>query len=69
MPCKVQENAEQRPMAVTLYGLIVPVESIEERWEDEEFWWRDDPVVQVTYQVGRELAIFRNMKLSGWYRR
>ena len=37
MPCKVQENAEQRPVAVTIYGVSVPVESIQERWEDEEF--------------------------------
>ena len=28
MPCKVQEDAEQRPVAVTIYGVRVPVESI-----------------------------------------
>ena len=43
MPCKVQEDAEQRPVAVTVYGVVVPVESIAEQWEDEEFWWRDNP--------------------------
>ena len=72
MPTKVQEDAEQRPVAVTLYGLSVPVESIEERWEDEEFWWRDNPVVRVTYQVtfedGQRLTIFKNMLTGGWYR-
>ena len=70
-PCKVQEDAEQRPVAVALYGVIVPVESIEERWEDQEFWWRDDPVVRVTYQVtledGQRLTIFKNMLTGGWY--
>ncbi len=72
MPTKVQEDAEQRPVTVTLYRVVVPVESIEEQWEDEEFWWRDDPVVRVTYQVtledGRQLAIFKNMLTGGWYR-
>ena len=61
MPCKVQEDAEQRPVSVTLYGATVAVESIEERWEDEEDWWRDDPVVRVTSQVtledGRHLTV------------
>lgn len=72
MPCKVQEDAEQRPVAVTLYGVVVPVESTEERWEDEEFWWRDNPVVRVTCQVtledGQRLTIFKNMLTGGWYR-
>ena len=72
MPCKVQEDAVHRPVAVALYGVIVPVESIEERWEDEEFWWRDNPVVRVTYQVtledGQELTVFKNMLTGGWYR-
>ena len=35
MPCDVQEDAEQRPVAVRLYGVSVPVESIEERWENK----------------------------------
>ena len=51
MACTVQEDAEQKPVAVTIYGVSVPVESIEHRWEDADFWWRDDPVVRVTYQV------------------
>jgi len=51
MPRKVQENAEQRPVAVTFMGKPLSVESILERWEDEEFWWRDDPFVRVTYRV------------------
>ena len=49
----------------------MPVQSIEERWEDEEFWWRDNPVVRVTYQVtledGQQLTIFKNMLTGGWY--
>ena len=72
MPTKVHEDAEQRPVAVTVYGVSIPVESIEERWEDEEFWWRDDAVVRVTYQVtledGQRLTIFKNMLTGGWYR-
>ena len=63
MPCKVQGDAEQRPVAATLYGATVDVELIDERWADEEFWWRDDPVVPVSYQVtledGQGLTIFK----------
>ena len=72
MPIKVQEDEEFRPLAVSLLGKLLPVESIEERWEDEEFWWRDNPLIRVTYQVtledGRQLTIFKNMLHGGWYR-
>ena len=71
MPTKVQEDAEQRPVAVTLYGVSVPIESIEERWEDAGDWWKDNPLVRVTYQVtledGQRLTIFKNMLTGGWY--
>ena len=78
MPARVQEDAEQRPedaeqrpVAVTLYGVSVPIESIEERWEDAGDWWKDNPVVRVSYQVtledGQQLKVFRNMLTGGWY--
>ena len=72
MPCTVQEDAEERPVVVWLVGVEVGVAAIEERWEDEEFWWRDDPVVRVSYRVtledGQELTLFKNMLTGGWYR-
>ena len=72
MPAKVQEDAEQRPVAVTLFGEQLEVESIEERWDDEEDWWKDNPLVRVIYLVtlenGKELTIFKNMLHGGWYR-
>ena len=42
MPCKVQEDDEQRPVAVRLFGPELAVEAIHDWWEDEGFWWRDD---------------------------
>ena len=72
MPTKVQEDTEQRPVAVSLFGIEVAVAAINEWWEDEEFWWRDNPVVRVTYRVsledGQDLTIFENMLTGGWYR-
>ena len=72
MPCTVREDAEQRPVAVRLFGEEVGVEAIDGRWEDEEFWWRDDPVVRLTYQVtlenGQQMIIFKNTLTGGWYR-
>ena len=71
MPARVQEDAEQRPVAVTLYGVSVPIESIEGRWQDAGYWWKDNPVVRVSYQVtledGQQLKVFRNMLTGGWY--
>ena len=51
MPCKVQEDTEQRPIVVTLFREEAGVAAIDDWWEDAEFWWRNDPVVRVTYQV------------------
>ena len=72
MPEEFEEDAEQRPVAVTLYGVSVPIESIEERWEDAGDWWKDNPVVRMYYRVtleaGQQLSIFRNMVHGGWYR-
>jgi len=71
MPVKVQEEDGHRPVAVTLLGKPLAVESIEERWEDVEDWWKDDPVVKMHYQVsledGRQLTLFRNVVTGGWY--
>ena len=72
MPVKVQEDGEQRPVAVTLLGELLAVGSIEERWEDVEDWWKDNPMVKLHYQVslgdGRQLTLFRNVVTGGWYR-
>ena len=69
MPCNVQEDAEQRPVAVRVLGEEVGVAAIDDRWEDEEFWWRDNPVVRVIYQVtlenGRGITLFKNMLRVG----
>ena len=39
--------------------------------QDEAEWWEPEPAFTMHYQVtledGRQLAIFRNNKTSGWY--
>ncbi len=58
-------------VALVLDGKNLAVESIDDRSEDEEAWWQDDPVVKMNYQVtledGQQLTIFRNMMHGGWY--
>ena len=72
MPVNVQQDPDYRPVAVKVLGKSVAVESIDEWWEDEEDWWKDNPLVRVTYQVtlehGQQLTIFKNMQHGGWYR-
>ena len=71
MPANVQEDDEFRPIAVSLGGEVLEVVSIDDRVEDEAEWWEPEPVFTMHYQVtledGRQPAIFRNMKTSGWY--
>ena len=58
--------------AVTLMGKLLAVGSIVVRWVAEEYWWRSDSVVRVTYRVsldgGQELTIFENLLHRGRYR-
>jgi len=72
MPVQVQDDEDMRPLVVTVDGESLAVESIDDRSEDEEAWWQDDPVVRMNYQVtledGRRLTIFRNMMHGEWYR-
>ncbi len=72
MPVRVQENEEFQPIAVSIEGKVLAVESIDERVEEEGEWWEPEPVWKMHYRVtledGRELGIFRNMKTGSWYR-
>ena len=72
MPIQVQEDEDMRPMAVVVDGKSLAVESIDDRSEDEEACWADNPVVKMNYRVtlqdGQQLTIFRNMMHGGWYR-
>ncbi len=56
MPARVQEDDDLRPIAVSLEGKRLAVESIDERVEEEAEWW--EPVFKMRYQVtlkdGRE---------------
>ena len=72
LPIQVHEDEDMRPMAVVVEGKSLAVESIDDRSEEEEAWWQDDPVVRMNYEVtlenGKHLTIFRNMMHGGWYR-
>ena len=71
MPVHVEED-EELPTAVTVEGKTLAVETINERVEDVEAWWQDDPVVKMNYQItledGHQLLIHRNMMHGSWYR-
>ena len=72
VPIDVQEDGECRPVTLVLDGRPQTVDSIDERCEVEEDWWKDNPVLRMYYRVtlddGRQLTIFRNMVHGGWYR-
>ena len=72
MPIVVQEDYEQRPIAVMLGGATLGIASVDDRCEVEEDWWKDNPVVRMDYQItladGSQLTIFKNMVHGGWYR-
>ena len=69
----VQEDDEQRPIAVKLKGTNLGIASVDERWEEEEpeTEWRDRPMTLrlylVTLEDGKQLTIIRNMTYDRWY--
>ena len=69
----VQEDGEQRPLAVKLNGAILWIASVDERWEEEEpeTEWRDSPMTMIYYLVtledGQQLTLIRNMTYERWY--
>ena len=71
MPIAVEEDDNQQPLVLNLIGDKLAVISVDDRWEDEEDWWKDDPVVRMYYRVstedGRKVTIFRNVVHGGWY--
>ena len=73
MPTRVQEDGDFQPVAVSLEGKTLAVESIDETAEEDSEWWENEPVYKMHYRVtlegGRQLAIFRNNKTGSWYRR
>ena len=75
MPIRVQESDVEeafRPLAVSVEGNLLQVDSIDERVEEDSEWWENEPVYKMHYRVtledGREMAIFRNNKTGSWYK-
>ena len=54
MPMEVLEYNDMRPVAVVVDGKGLAVESIDDRSEDEEAWWSDNPVAKMNYLVTLE---------------
>ena len=71
-PIQVEEDAHQRPLAISLRHRRLGVASVDDLWEIDEEWWRENPVVRRYYQVttedGRPMTIFRDLVSGEWYR-
>ena len=48
------------------------VASVDDLWEIDEEWWRENPIVRRYYQVttedGRPMTIFHDLVSGEWYR-
>lgn len=71
-PINVEEDAHQRPLALSQRGRRLKVASIDSLWKIDEEWWREKPIVRMYYQVttedGRRITVFRDLVNGGWYR-
>ena len=66
MPEEFEEDAEQRPVAVTLYGESVLVESIEERREDGENGRKDTADRNWWEFCGEGMALWKKFVDNPW---
>ena len=71
VPVDVEEDAQQRPLALLQRGRRLKVASIDSLWKIDEEWWRETPIVRMYYQVitedGRRITIFRDATSGEWY--
>ncbi len=69
---QVEEDSGQRPLAISLRRRRLEVVSIDDLWEIDEEWWRENPIIRRYYQVttedGRPMTIFRDLASGEWYR-
>ncbi len=65
VPIAVQEDADHAPTAVTLIGRAHPVESVMDRWQIDDEWWRDEVISRMYYQLvvdnGRVVIVYRDL--------
>ena len=70
VPIAVQENASHAPVAVTLKGRALSVESVMDRWAIDDEWWRDEAISRMYYQLvvenGRVVIVYSEIDGS-WY--
>ena len=67
----VEEDAQQRPLALLQRGRRLKVASIDSLWKIDEEWWRETPITRMYYQVitedGRRITVFRDVTSGEWY--
>ena len=56
MAARVQEDADFRPLAISLEGRVLEVVSVDERAEEEAEWWEPEQLFRMHYQVTRRAA-------------
>ena len=70
-PIQVEEDAHQRPLAISLRHRRLGVASVDDLWEIDEEWWRETPITRMYYQVvtedGRRITVFRDLTSGEWY--
>ena len=71
-PLQVEEDSRQQPRTISLNRRRLEVASIDDLWEIDEEWWRENPILRRYYQVttedGRPMTIFRDLVSGEWYR-
>ena len=69
---QVEEDSQQQPLAINLQRRRLEVASVDDLWEIDEEWWRENPIVRRYYQVttedDRPMTIFRDLVSGEWYR-
>ncbi len=71
VPLEVAEDEWQRPVSIALKGRALRVASIDDLWQVDDEWWRENPISRRYYQLttedARRLTIFHDQAQGGWY--
>ena len=71
VPVVVKEDESRRPVSVVLRGRRLEIASIEDVWEIDDEWWRDQPISRMYYECvlsnGRRIVTFFDLITLQWF--
>ena len=72
IPLEIEENDGEGNARLRFSGQWARISTIENLWEIDGYWQKDQPVIRMYFRVtaedGRQFLVFRDLVEGAWYR-